>query len=112
MSQGGSRTPDGTCIFRIVTKDLILLFQRILVTMASFCVLLAIPFFRTGSSDMPFVTAYMPRSQIKSNARGYRCEPAAFKHGKPCPRPGYQKFFGAEGLKLLEEPDWGRPPEA
>jgi hypothetical protein len=61
---------------------------------------------------MPFVTAYMPRSQIKSNARGYRCEPAAFKHGKPCPRPGYQKFFGAEGLKLLEEPDWGRPPEA
>jgi hypothetical protein len=67
---------------------------------------LAIPFFQTGASDMPSCTAYMPRSLIKPNSRGFRCKPASFKFGKPSPRPGYQKFFGADGLKLLEDPNW------
>jgi hypothetical protein len=67
---------------------------------------LAIPYFSNEIPDVPLCIAYMPFSQIKSHIRGYRCEPSSFKLGKPVPRPGYSKFFGPEGLRLLEDLTW------
>ncbi len=67
---------------------------------------LAIPYFSHEAPEIPICIGYMPFSQIKLHIRGYRCEPASFKSGKPIPRPGYSKFFGADGLSLLEDPRW------
>jgi len=68
--------------------------------------ILAIPFFAFGSSDMPVCTAYLPRPLIKKHPRGYRCLPASFKQGVPAPRREYKKFFGKEGLLLLGTSGW------
>lgn len=67
---------------------------------------LAIPFFSTGSSDMPACTAYMPLSLVRSHKRGYRCLPASFNSGVVKPRRDYKKFFDSSGLRLLEEASW------
>jgi len=70
---------------------------------------LAIPFFSHRSSDMPSCTAYLPYALIRRGAaRGFRCEPAIFKAGKPTPRRDYTKFFGDAGVKILESPDWSQ----
>ncbi len=68
---------------------------------------LAIPYFETTIANAPICIAFMPRSQIKAHIRGWRCEPASFKSGSPVPRPGYSKFFDAEGLSLVQATDWG-----
>jgi hypothetical protein len=68
--------------------------------------ILAIPFFSPKSNDMPVCTAYLPSSLLKKHPRGYRCEPAQFKAGEPKPRPHFAKFFGKEGLVLLESKSW------
>jgi hypothetical protein len=67
---------------------------------------LAIPFFSSESPEIPSHIAYMPPSQIKPHSKGYRCQPATFKAGKPMPKPGYAKFFDANGLSLIADPVW------
>lgn len=67
---------------------------------------LAIPFFSVNQPGPALFVAYMPFSRIKKHSRGYRCQPAAFRNGKPIPRPDYKKFFDNEGLALIEKPDW------
>jgi hypothetical protein len=67
---------------------------------------LAIPFFSTVSSPAPTCIAYMPASLIRRHSRGFRCEPASFKSGKPAARRDYARFFDSAGLKLLELSSW------
>jgi len=68
---------------------------------------LVIPFFPVAQTEyLPVCIAYMPANQIKKNARGYRCQPAAFKDGKAKPRRDYARFFDEEGLRLLESKTW------
>jgi hypothetical protein len=69
---------------------------------------LAMPFFPHGPRDMPLCTAYLPRSVIRAVKRGFRCQPATFKNGKPLPRRDYRKFFDDKGLDLLMTPEWSR----
>jgi hypothetical protein len=68
---------------------------------------LAIPYFSVSSDDCPpaFI-AYMPRSQLRKHARGYRCQPAEFKGGAPKRRRDYAKFFDDGGIQLLESQGW------
>jgi len=67
---------------------------------------LAIPFFAANQPGPALFVAYMPFSKIKDHSRGYRCEPAAFKNGKPVPRRDYKKFFDDSGLVLIKQPNW------
>jgi hypothetical protein len=67
---------------------------------------LAIPYFAVNSGAPPEFVAYMPFCQIKEHSRGYRCLPAAFKDGQPKPRRHYSKFFGEQGVQLLESETW------
>jgi hypothetical protein len=62
---------------------------------------LAIPFF-SSSQTTPVNIAYMPVSTIRKNPRGYRCQPASFKNGKPLPRRDHRKFFDEDGMRNLE----------
>lgn len=64
---------------------------------------LAIPFFSKSEKSHPIHIAFMPKATIKSHSRGYRCEPATFRNGVAAPRRDYQKFFGADGIRLLEQ---------
>lgn len=50
--------------------------------------------------------AYLPASMIKECSRGFRCQPASYKNGRPIKRPKYGKFFDFNGLALLENIDW------
>jgi hypothetical protein len=65
---------------------------------------LAIPFFSSGVAHIPAFTAYMSRKTIKPNQRGYRCQPAQFKNGKPQIRRDHRRFFDEEGMRNLELP--------
>lgn len=68
---------------------------------------LAIPYFRSDLSDAPpSHIAYMPRSLIRPDTRGFRCLPASIKGGVPKPRRDYARFFDKLGLKALESPHW------
>jgi hypothetical protein len=67
---------------------------------------LAIPFFAANQPGPALFVAYMPFTRIKIHSRGYRCEPAAFKNGKPIPRRDYKQFFDDSGLALIENPNW------
>jgi len=68
---------------------------------------LAVPYFLATATDCPpaFI-AYMPHSQIRGSSRGYRCQPAEFKGGRPKPRRDYSKFFDEQGIRLLESGSW------
>jgi len=68
--------------------------------------ILAIPFFAANEPGPALFVAYMPFSRIKIHSRGYRCEPAMFKNGKPIPRRDYKQFYGDAGLALIEKPNW------
>ncbi len=67
---------------------------------------LAIPYFDANQRGPALFVAYMPFSRIKFHTRGYRCEPASFKKGKPVPRRDFKQFFDDAGLALIEKPDW------
>src|SRR6185437_7512554 len=67
---------------------------------------LAIPFFSPKSNDKPVCTAYLPRALLKKHPRGFRCQPAIFRGGEPKARRDYAKFFGQDGLTLIESPGW------
>ena len=70
---------------------------------------LAIPFFLSGSTEMPSCTAYMPRSLVRNTAtRGFRCYPATFQGERVIPRRDFKKFFDDDGLKLMESPNWNQ----
>jgi hypothetical protein len=69
---------------------------------------LAIPFFSHGSNDMPACVAYLPPSLVRKVSRGYRCQPASFKNGKPRPRRDYSKFFGEGGIALVASEGWNK----
>jgi len=60
--------------------------------------LLAIPYFTSQNAHAPELIAWMARSEIRSHARGWRCEPARFVAGLPEPRPGFVACFGDAGL--------------
>jgi hypothetical protein len=69
---------------------------------------LAIPFFDASERQMPLFTAYVPRRLVRASTRGYRCHPTTFKNGKPVPRRDYAKFFGDDGLRLMETKGWSK----
>lgn len=68
---------------------------------------LAIPYFdgEDGDANCLFV-AYMPLALIRPHSRGFRCEPAGFKCGRPEPRRDYRGFFDSAGILLMERDDW------
>ncbi len=67
---------------------------------------LAIPYFAPGAYEVPVCVAYLPLSIIRAHSRGSKCEPASLLRGVAKPRRDYAKFFGDEGLKLVERADW------
>jgi hypothetical protein len=67
---------------------------------------LAIPFFSPTSREVPTCVAYVPASLIKKHSRGFKCEPARLASSLAKPRRDYAKFFGDEGLTLVERADW------
>lgn len=67
---------------------------------------LAMPFYNYNNILLPELIAYMPISTIKECSRGYRCQPASYKSGKPIKRPNYSKFFDSSGIMLIENVDW------
>ena len=69
---------------------------------------LAMPFFPTDSTAVaPDLIAFMPRGRIQSQQRGgYRCVPCVFQDGRAAPRRDYQRYFGQDGLTLMEKDDW------
>ena len=63
---------------------------------------LAIPYFSSDQADStPICVAYIPRSLIKSHSRGYRCQPASFRNGRPIPRREHTIFFDSQGIERL-----------
>ena len=69
---------------------------------------LAIPYFSHTTPDIPACIAYLPRLLMRRHNRGFRCEPATFQSGTARPRRDYARFFGEEGLRLIEQPDWSQ----
>jgi hypothetical protein len=69
---------------------------------------LVIPYFAAAEIGPPLFVAYMPFSKIKKHSRGYRCEPAGYKDGKPIPRRDFKMFIDGEGLSLLKKSDWAK----
>ena len=69
---------------------------------------LAIPYFSASSPDSPVCIAFMPPSCVKGHARGFRCQPAAYRNGEPKPRHEYTKFFDEGGIKLMNSLAWNQ----
>ena len=70
---------------------------------------LAIPYFsRDSACKTPLCTAYMPLGLIRRHSKGYRCQPANSKDGRPQPKRDHRQFFDAEGIRLLELPNWSQ----
>jgi hypothetical protein len=66
--------------------------------------ILALPFFYPDhSKPSPAFTAFMPRSEIRSSSRGFRCHPAIYRDGRPSPRRDFARFCDALRLARLEE---------
>lgn len=74
---------------------------------------LAIPYFPTDERERaPTCTAYMPCWEIRKQAgRGWRCQPAQFRSGKPKARPTFKRYFDYAGIELMESESWSAPPE-
>ena len=68
--------------------------------------ILAIPFFGSGSPGPPLFTAFMSFSQVRRHSRGYRCQPASFKAGRASPRRDFRRFVDEAGLQLVATPGW------
>lgn len=69
---------------------------------------LALPFFHTNNLHSPEHIAFMPIDQFKSPSKGgIRCVPATFKNGHAIPRKESIKYFGSQGLQLVESSKWG-----
>jgi len=69
---------------------------------------LVIPFFPREGEATPLFTAYMPLTQVRRHSRGYRCQPASYRDGRPIPRRDFVQFFDDAGLQVLDDPHWGR----
>jgi hypothetical protein len=69
---------------------------------------LAIPFFTANTPGPALHVAYMPYSRIKPHKRGWHCEPACFKNGRPYPRRDFRQYFDASGLALVEQTTWAQ----
>jgi len=69
---------------------------------------LAIPFFSQASKmTPPDYVAFMPRRRIRiQTSRGYACCPASFKNGTVLPRRDYSRYFGYDGIALMESGNW------
>jgi len=67
---------------------------------------LAIPYFSHAAPENPTCIAYLPFGLVRTHSRGFRCEPASFRNATPQPRRDYAKFFGENGLGLVERGDW------
>lgn len=65
--------------------------------------ILVIPYFTTADAVAPHLVAWVPFSVLKARARPYRFQPAKFVSGKPHMRRDYQKYFGEEGLRSLNQ---------
>lgn len=66
---------------------------------------LAMPFFAGADFAPPVFVAFMPYAAIKPHKRGYRCQPAYFKDGRPFPKPNCSRYIGKAGLDLIERSD-------
>ncbi len=70
---------------------------------------LAIPYFSSDQAEsIPVCVAYIPRGLVKNHARGYRCQPASFRNGRPIPRREHAIFFDSQGIGRLESEDWSQ----
>lgn len=67
---------------------------------------LAIPYFRSSQLGPPEFVAFMPLSRIRRHKRGFRCQPACFKGGKPVPRRDFARFVDSPGLDLMKSSKW------
>jgi hypothetical protein len=63
--------------------------------------ILALPFFTSTSAAAPLHIAWMPRTAIKTSSRGFACQPAMFRDGRPVPLPSRLQFFDAAGLNAF-----------
>lgn len=71
--------------------------------------LLAIPYFSSDHAEStPVCVAYAPFTLIRPHHRGYRCQPATFKNGRPKPRGRHAIFFDSQGIQILESDEWSR----
>ncbi|WP_294641688.1 hypothetical protein [uncultured Aureimonas sp.] len=60
--------------------------------------ILSMPYFVSDKSAAPVHIAWMSRKEIKPSSRGFSCEPARFREGRPEPRPGFLHCFDERGL--------------
>ncbi len=69
---------------------------------------LVLPYFPTDRRGAaPDCIAFMPLCEIKRQAsRGYKCFPAKFSGGSAVPRESFKSYFGFEGMRYMESPDW------
>ena len=68
--------------------------------------LLAIPYFTTSITGKPCCIAYMPRSRIIADKKGYHCQPAILKASAVKPKPSLIHYFDESGIELMEGADW------
>ncbi len=64
---------------------------------------LAVPYFSSGSGNFPDHIAWVPYALLKPHSRGYRADYANFSNGQANPRPGFAHLFNEAGLKALAE---------
>jgi hypothetical protein len=70
---------------------------------------LAIAYFSADPAESTSIcVAYVPLSLIRKNRRGFRCEPASFRDGRPNPRRDYAIFFDSQGIQRLELENWSK----
>jgi hypothetical protein len=70
---------------------------------------LVLPFFHSLNLHAPEHIAFIPLDQCKTpSSGGIRCVPATFKDGHAVPRRESARFYGAQGLSLIESVDWGK----
>ena len=69
---------------------------------------LVIAFFSSNASaESPDFIAFVPRARISAQVgKGYQCQPAKFSGGKAVPRKSFEKYFGIDGIRLMERLEW------
>lgn len=69
---------------------------------------LAIPFFETGTLPVIRHVAFLPLGMVKNHSKGHRCLPAKLISGVPTPRGNHRKFFDHEGLSRICKGHWSQ----
>lgn len=68
----------------------------------------ALPYFHSSNRHSPEIYAFIPLDRCKARASGdIRAEPAKFVGGHAVPRRDSARYFGAQGLALIEHESWG-----